>query len=135
MQATTVMENEIAIVEAIAGKPIPAGKIMAETVECDLFQDGAAFLKNGGQKGPQVQVLTPGMYRINTYMFRITRQPAIVVPGGHVRMVTAMDGTQIPDGRLLADKIEGHKNFEKGDVFLANGGQKGRQIQHLMPGT
>ncbi len=135
VQATTVMENEIAIVEAIAGKPIPAGKIMAETVECDLFQDGAAFLKNGGQKGPQVQVLTPGMYRINTYMFRITRQPAIVVPGGHVRMVTAMDGTQIPDGRLLADKIEGHKNFEKGDVFLANGGQKGRQIQHLMPGT
>lgn len=133
--ATAVKEDEIAIVESIAGKAIPPGKIMAETVESNLFQDGFAFLQNGGQKGPQVQILTPGMYRINTYLFKVVTVPAIVVPGGHIRMVTAMDGTQIPDGRLLADKVDGHNNFEKGDVFLMNGGQKGRQIQHLMPGT
>jgi len=133
--ATIVGKNEIAIVESIAGKAIAPGKIMAEPVESNLFQDGVAFLENGGQKGPQVQILTPGMYRINTYLFKVKNQEAIVVPGGHIRMVTAMDGAQIPDGRLLAEKVEGHNNFEKGDIFLKNSGQKGRQIQHLMPGT
>jgi uncharacterized membrane protein YqiK len=133
--ATTIAENQIASVESIAGKPIAPGRIMADTVECDLFQDGVMFLANGGQKGPQVHVLTPGMYRINTYLFRVTVERATVVPGGHICMITAMDGDQIPDGRLLADRVDGHSNFEKGDVFLKNGGQKGRQIQHLMPGT
>ncbi len=134
-KATTVAQNEIATVEAIAGKPIEPGKIMAQTVESDLFTDGVLFLKNGGQKGPQVQILTPGMYRINTYLFRVRISPVTVVDGGHICMVTAMDGAQIPDGRLLADKVDGHSNFEKGEEFLKNGGQKGRQIQHLMPGT
>lgn len=133
--ATTVEMSQIATVEAIAGRPIAPGKIMADTVESNLFQDGVTFLASGGQKGPQVQVLTPGMYRINTYLFNVTIERATVVPGGHICMVTAMDGDQIPDGRLLADKVEGHSNFEKGEVFLKNGGQKGRQIQHLMPGT
>lgn len=133
--ATFVANSQIATVEAIAGKPIAPGKIMADSVECDLFQDGVAFLKNGGQKGPQVEILTPGMHRINTYMFKVKIAPATVVPGGHICLVTAADGAQIPDGRLLADKVVDHSNFEKGDVFLKNGGQKGRQIQHLMPGT
>ncbi len=135
VNAITVGQSQIATIEAIAGKPIAAGKIMADPVECDLFQDGQEFLKNGGQKGPQVHVLTPGMYRINTYMFKVKISSATIVPGGHICMVTAMDGAQIPDGRLLADKIDGHSNFEKGEEFLKNGGQKGRQIQHLMPGT
>ena len=128
-------EEEIAIVEAIAGEGIEAGKIFAKPVECNLFQDGDAFLKNGGQKGPQVEVLTPGMYRINTDLFQVSIYKATVVPGGHICLVTAMDGMQIPDGRLLADKVESHSNFEKGQVFINSGGQKGRQIQHLMPGT
>lgn len=134
-KAHVVKENEVGIVESIAGRAIAPGKIMADTVECDLFQDGVKFLQQGGQKGPQVQILTPGMYRINPYLFKVTNQVATIVPGGSIRMVTAMDGSQIPDGRLLADKIDGHDNFQKGDVFLENGGQKGRQIQHLMPGT
>jgi uncharacterized membrane protein YqiK len=133
--AIHIDEQEIAIVEAIAGEGIEAGKIFAKPVECNLFQDGDAFLNNGGQKGPQVEVLTPGMYRINTDLFLVSIYKATVVPGGHICLVTAMDGMQIPDGRLLADKVEGHSNFEKGQVFINSGGQKGRQIQHLMPGT
>jgi hypothetical protein len=108
---------------------------MAKSVECNLFQDGVKFLKNGGQKGPQVEILPPGIYRINTYLFRIKLAPVTIVPGGAICLVTAMDGAQIPDGRLLADKVPGHSNFEKGEEFLRAGGQKGRQIQHLMPGT
>lgn len=135
VKAPFVQQNQVATVEAIAGAPIEPGKIMAKSVECDLFKDGVKFLKNGGQQGPQVEILTPGINRINTYLFKINFSPVVVVPGGNICMVTAMDGAQIPDGRLLADKVEGHSNFEKGEAFLKNGGQKGRQIQHLMPGT
>ena len=135
VNAVSVGDDEIAVVESIAGEPIEAGKIFAKPVECELYQNGELFLKNGGQKGPQISILTPGMYRINTELFLVEVRKATVVPGGHICLVTAMDGTQLPDGRLLADKVEGHSNFEKGDVFMLNKGQKGRQIQHLMPGT
>jgi hypothetical protein len=70
---------------------------MAKSVECNLFQDGVKFLKNGGQKGPQVEILTPGIYRINTYLFRIKLAPVTIVPGGAICLVTAMDGAQIPE--------------------------------------
>jgi uncharacterized membrane protein YqiK len=132
--AIKVGDNQVGIVESIAGDPIPPGRIMAKSVECNLFQDGVTFLQNGGQKGPQLDILTPGYYRINTYLFKVRIEDAIEVPGGLVRMITAIDGERIPDGQILAKKVEGHSNFEKGDIFLKNGGQKGRQIQHLMPG-
>ena len=133
--ATVVKQDQIATVEAIAGASIEPGRIMAKSVPCNLFQDGVKFLTTGGQKGPQVEILTPGTYRINTYLFKVAVSPVTLVPGGSICMVTAMDGAQIPDGRLLADKVNGHSNFEKGEEFLSKGGQKGRQIQHLMPGT
>jgi uncharacterized membrane protein YqiK len=135
VKAVTVKDDEIGFVEAIAGEAIEPGKIFAKPVESSMFQDGDSFLNNKGQKGPQVNILTPGMYRINTDLFNVDVRKATVVPGGHICLVTAMDGTQLPDGRLLADKVEGHSNFEKGEIFIENGGQKGRQIQHLMPGT
>lgn len=135
VDATIVGNGEIATIEAVAGKPIEPGKIMAKSIQCNLFQDGELFLENGGQKGPQVEILTPGKYRINTYLFKVDIGEAITVPGGHICMVTAMDGEQIPDGRLLADKVDGHSNFEKAEEFLKNHGQKGRQIQFLTSGT
>lgn len=133
--AVKVNQNEVAVVEAIAGKAIAPGKIMADPVECNSFQDAVKFLKDNGQKGPQVEILPPGSYHINTYLFKVRNTPVTVVPGGSICLVTAIDGCQIPDGRLLADKVEGHSNYEKGAEFLAKGGQKGRQIQHLMPGA
>lgn len=133
-KATQIGDSQVGIVEAIAGEAIPPGSIMATSVECNLFQDGVKFLQNGGQKGPQIDILTPGYYRINTYLFRVTIQKAIDVPDRHICMVTALDGARIPDGKILARKVEGHSNFEKGDIFLQSGGEKGGQIQHLMPG-
>jgi uncharacterized membrane protein YqiK len=133
--AIIIGDDEVGIAESVAGKPCAVGRIFAEPVECDCFQDADAFLQNGGQKGPQMAILPPGNYRINTSLFRIERRPVTVIPNGHMGLIAAMDGARIPEGSLLSRKIEGHSNFENGDAFIKNGGQKGHQLDVLMPGT
>ena len=131
-----IKDGEIGMIESIDGNPIPPGRIFAQVVEGhNSFQDGEAFLKNGGQKGPQIQILPPGKYRVNPFQFNITKGPAVFIDKGKVGVVTAMDGKQIPAGRLLAQSVEGHSNFESGQAFLESGGQKGPQIDILRPGT
>ncbi|MEO8877757.1 MAG: hypothetical protein ABI461_19340, partial [Polyangiaceae bacterium] len=135
MNAVIVTDAQVGLVESVGGKPCAAGRIFATPVDCDNFQDAAAFLEHGGQKGPQIAILPPGKYRINTALFKVENRPVTIIPGGAVGLVSAMDGARIPDGRLLANKVEGHSNFEKGDTFMSAGGEKGRQIDVLMPGT
>lgn len=131
----TVGESEVGMIEATAGLPIPAGRIFADPVDCDNYQDSEKFFKNGGQKGPQLSVLTPGKYRFNPFLFKFHSGRVTIVDGGFVGTVVAVDGATVPSGRLLAKKTEGHSNFEKADQFIKNGGQKGRQLDILMPGT
>jgi uncharacterized membrane protein YqiK len=134
--AIMIEDGEVGYVESIDGRPVarPGGNF-GSPVECDSFQDAEAFLKNGGQKGPQIQFLPPGYYRINTTMFRVQKQPITIIPGGKVGLIEATDGARIPEGRLLAAHVEGHRNFFDGEAFINNGGEKGRQLDVLMPGT
>ncbi len=132
--AIVIGDDEIGVVEALAGKSCPQGRIFADPVACNDFMDASLFLRNGGQKGPQIPVIGPGIHRINTALFNVQRNPATVIPGGRIGLVTAMDGGRIPEGSLLARNVEGHSNFENGEQFIKNGGQKGRQLQVLMPG-
>jgi uncharacterized membrane protein YqiK len=129
-----VGENEVGVVEAIAGEACERGRIFATPVNCDDYQDAEKFLANGGQKGPQIRVLGPGNYRINTMLFSVAIERIIEVAGGFMGLVTATDGASIPEGRLLGKKTEGHINFLDGEGFLNNGGEKGRQLEVLMPG-
>jgi regulator of protease activity HflC (stomatin/prohibitin superfamily) len=131
-----IKDGEIGIIEAIDGNPIPPGRIFAQVVEGhNAFQDGEVFLTNGGQKCPQIQIVPPGKYRINPYQFNVTKATAVFIDKGKVGVVTAMDGQKIPAGRLLGQSVTGHSNFESGQAFLENGGQKGPQIEILQPGT
>jgi uncharacterized membrane protein YqiK len=133
---TVIAENEVGIVESIDGDPIPPGKIFAKVVQGhNAFQDGELFLQNGGQKGPQIALLPPGTFRINPVLFHIRKKAVTIVDKGKIGIVTSMDGESIPPGRLLARKAEGHANFENGQAFLNNHGQKGPQIEILLPGT
>ena len=133
---TVIAETEVGIVESIDGDPVPAGRIFARVVPGhNLFQDGEAFLKNGGEKGPQISILPPGNYRINPILFRVRKAPVTIIDKGRVGLVNSMDGKPIPPGRLLAQKVDGHSAFEDGEAFLAKGGQKGPQIEILLPGT
>lgn len=133
---TIIGDEEVGLVESIDGDAIPAGKIFARLApNHNSFQDGSAFLKNGGEKGPQIEILPPGVYRINTALFAVRKVRAMVIEKGKIGLVTAMDGDPIAPGRLLARKVPGHHSFESGPLFLKNGGQKGPQIEILLPGT
>ncbi len=130
-----VAEEEVGLIESIDGSPLEPGRIFARHVEGhDTFQDGERFLINGGQKGPQIDVLPPGKYRINTYLFRVRTAPVLTVAQGQVGIVSARDGEPIRPGRLLAHKVEGHQAFQDGEDFLTKGGQLGPQIEVILPG-
>ena len=135
VDAIEVGEHEVGIVESIAGEQVkrPGGNF-GSPVECDNFQDAARFLENGGQKGPQIAFLMPGFYRINSLMFNVVKKPITVVPGGKIGLIESADGAMIPEGRLLGKKIDGHRNFFDGQAFIEKGGEKGRQLEVLMPG-
>lgn len=131
-----VREDEIGLVESIDGVPVETSRIFAKVVENhNLFQDGEAFLRSGGEKGPQIQLLPPGRYRVNPYLFRVEKVPAIAIPKGKIGLVSSTDGRQIDAGRLLGKSIPDHDNFQNGQSFLEHGGQKGPQLDILLAGT
>lgn len=130
-----VNDDEVGLIESIDGKPLEPGAIFARHVAGhNSFQDGEAFLTNGGQKGPQVDIMPPGQYRINTYLFTIRKQPAVLIAKGQVGVVSARDGQPITPGRLLARRVEGHQAFQDGEWFLRDIGQLGPQIEVILPG-
>src|SRR2546427_3332093 len=96
-----VAETEIATVEAIDGRPLPKGRLLGDEVECNQFQDGEAFLDNGGVKGPPGAVIPPGTYRINPVLFYVAQQPPAEGAPGQGGVVTAQDGQPLPPPVLV----------------------------------
>ena len=52
--------GKIGLVLAKDGAELETGAILGRKVNCDSFQDAVAFLKNGGRKGRQTDMITPG---------------------------------------------------------------------------
>ncbi len=130
-----VGQDQVGLIESIDGNPLDPGRIFARHVPGhDSFQDGEAFLRNGGQKGSQVDILPPGQYRINSYLFRFRIEPALIVPAGMIGLISARDGEPMAPGRLLARHTPGHTTFQDGEAFIANGGERGPQIELILPG-
>jgi uncharacterized membrane protein YqiK len=130
--------DEIGIIEAIDGEPMPAGRILAPDRAQNAhnnFQDPIAFIKQGGVKGVQLRTLPPGLWPIHPYLFRVSVSKTTVVPPGKVGVVTAADGAPLDAGRLHGKAIEGHMNFQDAERFIFSGGQKGPQVEILTPGT
>ena len=135
-QLMVIGESEVGLVDSIDGEPIATGHIFARAFkEHNLFQDGEAFLTSHGEKGPQIQILPPGTYRINPYLFRVTKVPVISIGNNQIGIAVATDGAPMTEGRLLGKHINNHDNFQDGQAFLENSGQKGPQIDILLPGT
>jgi regulator of protease activity HflC (stomatin/prohibitin superfamily) len=135
MDAITIPAGSIGIVNSAAGQPLDPGRLYAKSVPGhNNFQDGEAFLEQNGQKGPQLDILRPGRYRVNLRMFDVKISPAIDVASGKVGIVTANDGEELPENELIAKTIQGHGMFQNAAAFLTNGGQRGPQLDVLTPG-
>src|SRR6185369_1910472 len=106
--------DEMGIVEAIDGEPLPAGRIFAPDRAQNAhnnFQDPIAFIKQGGVKGIQMRTLPPGLWPIHPYLFRLSIAKSTMIPQGKVGIVTAADGAPLNPGRLLAMAVSDHRNF------------------------
>lgn len=143
---TEVGQYNIATVESIDGRPLPKGRLLGDDVECNQFQDAEKFLDSGGHKGPQVAILRPGKYRINTVAFAITIKNATYIEAEKVGTVTAQDGQPLPPRFIVAPApvdrptserpaARVHNYFQDGQAFLDSGGFRGPQLDTLQPGT
>jgi uncharacterized membrane protein YqiK len=89
----------------------------------------------GGEAGYQADALAPGLhFGYWRWQYRIIKMPVTVVPQGEIALVLAADGAAIPTERILG-KIVDCDNFQDARKFLANGGEKGRQLGILTAGT
>jgi uncharacterized membrane protein YqiK len=132
---TIIPEGKIGLVLSKDGREIPTGRILARRVDCDNFQDAAAFLENGGQKGRQTAFITTGSYRINTFLFEVIINDQVKIKENMVGVVTALDGEPIPIGQIAGKFVEKHNNFQDFDEFLNNGGNRGLQPQVMLAGS
>src|ERR1043165_3354383 len=96
--------DELGIVEAIDGEPMPPGRIFAPDRAQNAhnnFQDPIAFIKRGGVKGIQLRTLPPGLWPIHPYLFRVSIAKVPTIPPGKVGVIPASDGDPLDPGRLL----------------------------------
>lgn len=130
----TISADEVGLVEAKDGQPLPLGQNFGRVVECNNFQDAQAFISNGGQQGKQLAIIPPGNYDINTELFKVHNVPAINIPSGEIGLVLAQDGALRSPGQILSKTVECN-NFQDAEAFISNGGQKGKQRGILTSGT
>ena len=131
---TTIAVNRIAIVEAQDGRPLGSGRILGRMVQCESFQNARDFLEKGGERGPQIAVIPPGTYRINKALFSVKDVEVTEVANNMVGLVTTKDGKPLETGEIAGKEVPGHNNFQDAQIFMDNGGSKGRQEQVILAG-
>jgi hypothetical protein len=130
-----VPEGMIGLVTAKEGARRPRGRRLGLDVECDSFQDGQAFLREGGEQGRQAATLAGEQsYYINTRLFDVEFVPRTYVPVGTIGLVVARDGKVGAQGQRFAQQVE-CDSFQDGQAFLDGGGEQGRQSAVLPGGT
>jgi uncharacterized membrane protein YqiK len=131
---TTIDNIHIGIVEARDGHPLSGGRVLAKTVECNSFQNARGFLTGGGERGPQISIIPPGTYRINTALFHVTMGDVLEIADNMVGVVTTKDGKPLATGEIAGKEIVGHNMYQEAETFITNGGNKGLQEQVILAG-
>ena len=88
---TNIPEGEYGLLVAKDGQPLRDTQFISDKWPADKVRqmlDATYFLTTGkGQKGPQLDVLSPGKYRINRYLFGVKLGKALDVTTGHVAVI------------------------------------------------
>ena len=148
-KAAMIPPNKVGIVTSADGAQLDAGRLHGIAIKGHKnFQDAESFIYNGGQKGAQVEVLTPGTYRIHTNslaldnandmqpgVFGIRLVDATVISENQIGLVEALDGAPLDQRDYVAQAVTGHDNFQDSNEFISQGGQRGPQKDILLPGN
>jgi uncharacterized membrane protein YqiK len=132
--AVDIPQGKTGVVEAHDGKPLPSGRIIANGIECDSYQDAGKFFAAGGERGPQIRLMPPGNYRINPILFDVHLADVVDIPENKIGIVTTKEGRSLPTGEIAGGEVADHNMFQNPDSFIANGGFKGLQEQVLLGG-
>jgi uncharacterized membrane protein YqiK len=146
---TVVPPGKVGVITSADGEPLDQGRLHGKAIKNHKnFQDAESFIYNGGQKGPQVEILTPGTYRIHTQsqavddtnelksgLFTIRLFDATVISENQIGLVEALDGAPLDPRDYVAAPVTGHDNFQDSNTFITAGGQRGPQKDILLPGT
>ena len=91
---TEIKNGYVGLVQSADGLSLPRGTIYAPVWEDpQKMQNAAYFLGEGkGHKGPQLTVLKPGKYRLNTKLFTVTSVPVTNMRVGTVGVVKSNVG-------------------------------------------
>jgi uncharacterized membrane protein YqiK len=117
-------DDLVGIVTVHDGPSLPPGQIIAPTVGDDAaqpntyhnsFQDPERFLRAGGQRGRQLQVLVEGTYYINRLFATVEMVPKTVIEVGSVGVVVSytgetgqdLSGTDYKHGELVQRGLRG----------------------------
>ena len=103
---TEVKNGYVGLVQAADGLSLPDDTIYAsEWLEPKKMQNAAYFLGQGkGYKGPQLTVLRPGKYRLNTKLFTVTTVPVTNIAVGTVGVVKSNVGEPGLTGDILVEQ-------------------------------
>ncbi len=126
-------DDSIGVVTVHDGPSLPQGEIIAPVVGDDpdqaetyhnKFQDADNFLRAGGQRGRQLQVLVEGTYYVNRLFGTVEMIPKTVIEVGNVGVVVSYTGE-------TGDDLSG-KEYRHGE--LVNKGYRGVWSEPLLPG-
>ena len=122
---TYIAPGSIAIATTQDGAPLEGNEIAGETIPGhDNFQNPQEFLKNGGKRGLQEQLILSGQWNLNPWFVQVETISMTNIPIGYVGVVTSYIGKEHVD-------VSG-ETFKHGD--LVEKGHKGVWETSLTPG-
>src|SRR5215813_7038230 len=104
---TEIPGGKIGVLTAKDGTALRAGQAFADPFPAGAgltMLDADTFLRNGGQRGPQLTVLPPGKYVLNDYLWEVSIHDASDVNTGFVGVVKSNVWANVDLGTLRADK-------------------------------
>jgi uncharacterized membrane protein YqiK len=120
-----IQESMVGIVTTLDGQPIEAGQIAGKLIDGhNNFQDFDKFIKGGGNRGLQPQVILAGSYNLNPWAIQMEEIPMLEIPIGYVGVVISYIGQE---GNDLTGA-----DFKHGNIVEK--GYKGVWLQPLGPG-
>ena len=120
-----IQESMVGIVTTLDGLPIEASQIAGKLVDGhNNFQNFDGFIKNGGNRGLQPQVILAGSYNLNPWAVQIEEIPMTEIPIGYVGVVISYIGQEGKD-------LTGN-DFKHGNIVEK--GCKGVWLEPLGPG-